>query len=256
MALVLLGLLAGCGTTQELAIPAATRSDPAQGCRTSGGAPIKVLFLAKEAVPDELEGLRYFVDDWGRRQGCFNGTVVTSVKSSELARAAVAVVDISHDEQLSAGDAQALNSFVASGKRIAVFGWPLKLGDRSVIADPLAGVEGSLGGVQFNVARGCGDWQYAQAPTTPFDLGQSYRYENFGSAIFTVKADARQRSWANSLFCPSDPGPVMIEMPGGIVAGFSFGYSVSLADDNIRATGMKRLVIDTIHALASPAVLS
>ncbi|MDQ6713338.1 MAG: hypothetical protein M3Z28_09155, partial [Candidatus Dormibacteraeota bacterium] len=105
-------------------------------------------------------------------------------------------------------------------------------------------------------ARGCGDWQYAQAPTAPFNLGNSYRYENFGSAIFTVSADAPQRHWADGLFCPNDAGAVMIEIPTGIVAGFSFGYSVSLADNNIRATGMKRLVVDTIHALAAAANVS
>mgnify|MGYP001260957094 CR=1 FL=1 len=249
-------VLGGCGTTMEVAIPVTTRSDAGQGCVTAGGAPIKVLFVAKEAVLDELDGVRYFVQDWGKRQGCFDGTVVTTARTADLARVAVAVVDISHDAQLSADDAQALQAFIDSGKRVAVFGWPLRLSDRSVIPAPLSGLENSLGGVRFTVARACGDWEYAQAPTTPFNLGHSYRYENFGSAIFTVNADAPQRHWANSLFCPTDPGATMIELTAGVVAGFSFGYSVSLADNNIRATGMKRLVVDTIRALASPANLS
>lgn len=247
--------LSGCGSTTEMAIPIATRSDSGQGCAAPGAAPIKVLFVAKEAVPDELDGLRYFVQDWGKRQGCFDGTVVTAARPQDLTRVEVAVVDISHDTQLTPDDAQALQAFIATGKRVAVFGWPLRLSDRSVIPAPLSGLENGLGGVRFTVARGCGDWQYAQGPTTPFNLGNSYRYENFGSAIFTVKADARQRHWANSLFCPSDLGAVIVEIPAGIVAGFSVGYSVSLADNNIRATGMKRLVVDIIHALAAPASL-
>ena len=255
VAVMLLFLLAGCGTAPEVAIAVATRSDAGQGCRAKGLAPVKALFVAKEAVPDELEGVRYFVDDWGKRQGCFDGRVVVSARSSDLAQVAVAVVDISHDEQLSPDDAQALEAFISSGKRVAVFGWPLRLRDRSVIPAPLSGLEHSLGGVQFKAARGCGDWQYAEAPATPFDLGHSYRYENFGSVIFTLEADTSQRPWANSLFCPSHPGPVMIAVPAGAVAGFSFGYSVSLADNNIRATGMKRLVVDTINALAKPASL-
>ncbi len=251
--------LTACGTAaHEVPVLAPGRPDPAaKTCHANQpSGPPSVIFLAKEAVPDELAGLTYFVQDWGLRQGCFKGKVLTSLNAGDLPANGVLVVDISHDEQLDTEDAAAITAVIAAGKRVAIFGWPLRLSDRSVIAAPLAGSETSFGEVTFTLASGCGDWQYTDAPKTPFELmGASYRYENFGGAIFTVRARGPQRVWAKTLFCPNDPGLVMLEVPAGIVAGFSIAYSVSLADNNIRATGMKELLVDVIHGLVLPASL-
>jgi hypothetical protein len=209
-----------------------------------------VLFLAREAVADELQGLEYFVRDWGKRQSCFDGRVVTSLSGVDLKPYQVLVLDISHDERLTTQDASRVSAFIASGKRAAIFAYPMRLEDRSLIDDPLGGLVGSLG-LGLSMASGCGDWHYQEMPVQPFNLsGSSYRYENFGGTIFTVHATGRQRTWAKALFCPHDTSSVILELPQGIVAGFSIAYSVSLADDNVRAVQMKELVVDAVHELA------
>jgi hypothetical protein len=247
-----LGLwLTSCGTASELPVNPPPLPHPAQACRTRAvKPPIKVLFLAREAMPDELQGLQYFVRDWGKGQSCFDGRVVTSLFGVNLKPYQVLVVDVSHDERMTTDDAAVVAGFIASGKRAALFAYPMRLHDRTVIDDPFSGLSSSLG-AGLTVASGCGDWRYQDMPVQPFTLaGSSYRYENFGGAIFTVHAGGRQRPWANALFCPNDSSPVILELPQGIIAGFSLAYTVSLADDNVRAVQMKELVVDAIHELA------
>jgi hypothetical protein len=242
--------LSSCTSAPEMAVSPPPVSHPATACRTRAlEPPIKVLFLAREAVADELQGLEYFVRDWGKGQSCFDGRVVTSLSGTDLKPYQVLVVDISHDQRMTTQDATALAGFLAAGKRAAIFAYPMRLKDRSVIDDQLGGLPSSFG-VGLSMASGCGDWHYQEMPVQPFNLsGSSYRYENFGGAIFTVHATGPQRTWANTLFCPNDPSPVILELRQLIVAGFSIAYSVSLADDNVRAVQMKELVVDVVHEL-------
>lgn len=248
-------MLASCaGFGQELPAHISTRSDAASGaCQVARYRAPTVLVLAKESVPEELDGLNYFANDWGLRQGCFRATVVTAGSGLDPHRFKGMIIDVSHDASLSAADVALARSFVSAGERLAVFGWPLRLSDLTVDTDALAGIAGLLGDFALRPASGCGDWQYTDAPRSPFDLGKtSYRYENFGSTIFTVEARGPQRPWANVLFCAAHPGAVMIEVPAGIVAGFSLAYSISLADNNVRAVAMKRLFVDVVNELAGP----
>lgn len=253
--LVAVSMLA-CGGETELPVTPSPQPDQGAACRAGISDPVPVMFLAREAVPEELEGFDYFVRDWGSRQKCFKGTLLTSLNGTDLARYRVLVVDISHDQQLKPDDVAAIESFASAGKRIAVFAYPMRLADRTLISAPLGGLEGRLGGAQLALASGCGDWQFSDALKTPFALGGlSYRYENFGSAIFTVRASGPQRPLANAIFCPQDPGPVLLEVPGGVVAGFSLAYTLSLADDNVRSVGMKKMLVDVIELLAASAQL-
>ena len=241
-------VLSACAESATAAKPAAP---PAAGvCRASTHHPPAVLFLAKEAVPEELEGLTYFAEDWGRRQGCFKGTVVSAAGTDTRGYEAL-VVDVSHDASLSPGDVATIRSFVQAGKRVALFSWPIRLKDDSVLAESLGQAPSLFGDALLIRAKGCGDWEFSKTAATPFGLeGTSYRYENFAASIFTVKVSGPQRAWAKTLFCPSDPGAVIVEVPNGIVAGFSIGYTVSLADNNVRSVTMKRLLVDVIAALA------
>ncbi|GAC1675354.1 MAG: hypothetical protein PVS3B2_17820 [Candidatus Dormibacteraceae bacterium] len=256
LALVLL-LAAACGGgAAEIPLTPSPAPDAGSMVCRQAGPPPKALILAKEAVPDELEGVNYFVQDWGNRQGCFDATVVTTLKGANLSNYKVLIVDISHDQVLSADDAAGVQSFIKSGKRAGIFAWPIKLSDETVIKDPLAGAESSLSGAQWKQAHGCGDWKFGDNLKAPFALeNTSYRYENFADSIFTVSATGPQRAIASSLFCPQDPGPVVLEVPGGVLAGFSFSYSVAFADNTIRAVGMKRLLVDVMHLLSQPAQL-
>ncbi|GAC1329935.1 MAG: hypothetical protein NVSMB17_06780 [Candidatus Dormibacteria bacterium] len=244
---------AGCGQAAEIPVVAPRQPSAAQPQCAAQKNPVNTVFFAREADSSDLSGLDYFVREWGQRQHCFNGVLLTSLKGADLSPYQVMIVDVSHDAVLSAEDAAAIRAFIARGRRIGVFAWPLALKDRSIVPDPLAGLQAELGGVKFGVARDCGDWMYTDAPGAPFPIEQtSYRYENFGSAIFTLSLSGPQRPWANSLFCPGPPQPVMVESPAGIVAGFSVGYSISLADNNVRSVGMKRMLVDAISVLARP----
>ncbi len=114
--LIASAFLAACGTAaHEVPVTAPGRPDPAvKTCRANQpGGPPSVIFLAKEAAPDELAGLTYFVQDWGLRQGCFKGTVVTSLNAGDLPANGVLVVDISHDEQLDTEDVAAIAAVIA-----------------------------------------------------------------------------------------------------------------------------------------------
>ena len=258
VAATLLALALGaCGQPAELAVTPPAPGHPADECRAAGP-PISVLFLSKQAVKDDADGLTYFVQDWGGHRGCFKGTVVTDLKGVNLAPFRVMIVDVSHDQRLSETDAQGMQQFVAAGKRVGLFAWPLQLADRTLLPDALGGARPILQNATFQIARGCGDWQFTeQAATEPFRLrGASYRYENFGSAIFTIHVTDPQRVWANTLFCPQDSGPMVVEVKAGIVAGFSVAYSISLSDNNVRATGMKEMLVDVIHSLAQPSGLN
>lgn len=246
-------LLLACGPEAEVAIPAPRVPDPTEPCRSAAIRPVNVVILAKEAVPEELAGLDYFVQSWGSRGRCFKGVVVTALGGAEPSQFNAVLVDISHDQVLSPADATALTAFRRAGRRIGLFGWPLRLDDRSVIADPLDGARAIFSDPEFHIARGCGDWQFRDSLNSPFPLGGgSYRYENFGGAIFTVASAGPQRSLATTLFCGQDPGPVMIETGSGIVAGFSLAYSISLADNNIRAVNIKQMVVDVLQLLVQP----
>ena len=254
--LALLSLaLAGCaGFGEEVPLVAAARPDAAAGaCRTAGYIAPAVLLLAKEAVPEELDGLNYFAADWGRRQGCFRATVVTDGAAIDTRRFAAMVIDVSHDARVTAADVNLARAFVDAGKRVALFAWPLRLADLSVDLDALAGLNEALGDFTYRQAAGCGDWQYTGLPRVPFDLaGTSYRYENFGSTVFTITLVGPGRPWATTLFCPAHPGAAMVEVPAGLVAGFSLAYTISLADNNVRAVAMKRLFVDVVNELAGP----
>ena len=230
-------------------------SDAASGsCRAAGYRPPTVLVLAKEAIPEELDGLNYFANDWGLRQGCFHATVVTGGGSLDPKRFGTLIVDVSHDSVLAPEDIALADSFLAAGKRLAVFSWPLRLSDLTVNSDALGDLSGRLGSFSLRQASGCGDWQYSEGPKSPYNLAQtSYRYENFGASIFTVRATGPQRPWASALFCPAHPGSVMIEVPAGLVAGFSMAYTISLADNNVRAVAMKRLFVDVANELVGPS---
>jgi len=242
-----------CASPPEVGIAPPRAPDPTEPCRMAALKPVNAIFLAKEAVPDELAGLDYFVQSWGARSKCFRGVVVTSLGGADPAQFDAVVVDLSHDQALTAADATALDGFRRAGKRIAVFGWPLRLDDLTAIADPLGGARQSLGDADFQIARGCGDWQFSEPLKFPFPVGGgSYRYENFGGAIFTITATGSQRSLATTLFCPQDTGSVMVETKSGVVAGFSLAYSISLADNNIRAVNLKQMVVDVLQLLVGP----
>ncbi|GAC1505180.1 MAG: hypothetical protein NVS1B3_03040 [Candidatus Dormibacteraceae bacterium] len=259
VALTLLVLLASACGAGAAEIPLSPTPAPDAGsivCRQAGTPPT-ALILAKEAVPDELDGVNSFVQDWGNRQGCFKATVVTTLTGANLAKYQVLIVDISHDQVLASEDAAGVQAFIKSGKRAAIFAWPIKLSDETVITASLAGAETSLSSASWKQAHGCGDWRFSDYLKTPFSLeATSYRYENFADSIFIVSATGPQRVIATSLFCPSFPGPTVLEVPGGVLAGFSFSYSVAFADNTIRAVGMKRLIVDVMHLLTKPAQLS
>jgi len=247
--------VAGCaGFGRELPVHPPGREDGAGGvCRAAGYSAPAVLVLAKEAVPEELDGLNYFASDWGLRQGCFRATVVTAASGLDPNRFTGLIIDVGHDASLVPADVGLARSFVGAGKRLAVFGWPLRLAGLTVDPEALAALAPLLGDFKLRQAAGCGDWQYTDAPRSPFDLIQtSYRYENFGSTIFTVEARGPQRPWANALFCAAHPGSVIVELAAGLVAGFSLAYTISLADNNVRAVAMKRLFVDVVKALAGP----
>lgn len=247
-------VVGGCSTRgSETPVGFPAPPHPGQACHAAGApTPPNVVFLAKEESPEELDGLDYFVQDWGARQGCLKGLVLTSLHSVDPSRYTVLVVDVSHDQQLSAEDRDGIQAFIAKGRRVAVFAWPVKLSDGSVIGSALGGVPALLGAGQLKAARTCGDWQYGDQLQRPFELQKtSYRYENFADAIFTVNGGGG-RSLATTLFCPADPGPVMVETPAGTLAGFYLAYSLSLADNNVRSVGMKRMLVDLVQKLSLP----
>lgn len=253
MLLLLAAMCAGCGPSAEIAVVPPHQPSAAQPQCAAQATRVNTVFLAREADASDLSGVDYFAREWGQRQKCFDGLVLTSLKGVDLSPFQVLIVDVGHDASLSADDVSAIKAFIARGRRVGVFAWPMALRDRSVISDPLAGLQDDFGGVSFEVSRNCGDWKYTDAPKAPFPMEQTtYRYENFGSAIFTLHLAVRQRPWAQSLFCRDSPQLVMAEMPAGIVAGFSLGYTISLADNNVRSVGMKRMVVDVIHTLAGP----
>lgn len=249
---LLAALLSGCG--QAVAVRPPAPPDQAAGCREAGRAPIPVLFLVADPVPEEKLGFEWFVRDWGARAGCFAGVMLTSLANADLTRFRTVVVDVSHDSQLPADDARVISRFVAKGGRVALFGYPMRLADRSQMAEPFGGAESALNNARWQLASGCGDWQFGKRLSSPFDMNQaSYRYENFGGAIFSVATDPPSEPVAGILFCNRSGQPAMLEVRGGVVAGFSLAYSLSLADDNVRAVGMKRMLVDVIHVLAEPA---
>lgn len=252
--LAAVAMTACLGFGAESPVPGAGQAEGAGGrCRAAHYSTPQVVVLAREAAPEDLDGLNYFATDWGNRQGCFRAAVVTASNGIRPAAYRGLVVDVGHDQTLSPADVDLVRAFLASGRRVAVFAWPLRLSGRLVDNSALGEVPALLGAT-WNPARGCGDWQYTSAPRGPFQIGgTSYRYENFGDALFTVSSKAASRSWANTLFCPKDPGAVVLELPQGFIAGFSFGYTVSLADDNVRAVAMKQMLVDVFESLSGPS---
>ena len=91
--------LASCtGFGRELPTHLPATPDAASGaCQLARYRAPTVLVLAKEAVPEELDGLNYFASDWGVRQGCFHATVVTAGSGLDPSRYQGLIIDVSHD---------------------------------------------------------------------------------------------------------------------------------------------------------------
>ncbi|GAC1701932.1 MAG: hypothetical protein NVS9B6_17460 [Candidatus Limnocylindrales bacterium] len=248
-------MLTACGPAPKgIPIIPSRPPHPASGA-CDNLSPPSVVFFAKETAPEEVDGMNQFAADWGARQHCFDGVVLTTLAGADLSRYRVLVIDVAPGQRIDPAERAAIDAFRATGRRVAIFAWPLALPERTQIVNTLGGVEAEpgFGSVRVRAILGCGDWQLTEAPRQPFPMqSSSYRYENFGDALFAVAADGPQRLWASTLFCP-DLAPVMVEVPAGLVAGFYLGYTISLADNNIRSLGLKRLLVDVIHTLAAPA---
>jgi hypothetical protein len=213
--------------------------------------PPPVLFLVRESRPEEVDGLRSFVRQWGAGYGCFRGRVVTDLVGSRLDPATVLVLDLGHDEALSAADAASVARFVAGGGRLALFAYPW-LAEQTA-QDPAATGQLAqiLPAVRLSPARGCGDWRYANALARPFPLGGIlYRYESFSGLFFTVTTAATHTELASPLLCRGSAGPVSVALGRTVASGFSIAYVVSFADNNPRAVDLKKMIVDVVSQLS------
>lgn len=219
--------------------------NPAEAC--GKGKRVRAIFLAYEAVPNELEGLRYFVADWGKTKKCFDGRVVTN--SSELQKFDydVVIVDISRDSAVPERFVTDISQAVQRGKPVAIFMQPADLAtglDSPSRVTPLRRIFPGL-----TMKRTCANSQFTKATGGPFDLFErSFHYESFVHGVYDVSVADPSTSWAVDLCKTSKP--TVIRTPRGIVAGFYLAYEVSLADNNAPAITAKRLVVNVIQELA------
>lgn len=246
-------LLVACGTQPGLTQirPSASLDPLAVSCKQSlQQAPVRVLFLAKEAVPSELAALSRFVSDW-TAAGCLSGRLVTGLKGVDLTPYSVMVVDISHDSILDDVDVTALVDFVHSKRRAAVFDYALRLSDQAR-TNTLLGQETQIGRMDFSLAPNCIDWQYGTQLTSPFDLSNlAYHYPAPVNATYAMRADGPNKPWA-SLTC-TQGGAALLEVPTGAVAGF---YAANaLAQGGEQAVQMEKLLVDVVERLQQPSAL-
>jgi hypothetical protein len=245
-------LLVACGAEPGTTNTPSPSADPlAVSCKQSlQQAPVRVLFLAKEAVQAELAALTQFVNHW-TAAGCFSGKVVTSLKAMDLAAYQVMVVDISHDASLDDADVTGLVDFVHSKRHAAVFDYALRLSDQSR-TNTLLGQETQIGRMDFSLAPACTDWQYGSELISPFDLSNlAYHYPAPANATYAMRADGPSRPWA-TLTC-AQGGVALLEVPTGAVAGF-YGAN-ALAQGGERAGEMEKLVADVVQRLSQPSSL-
>ncbi|MDQ6823535.1 MAG: hypothetical protein M3Z07_03470, partial [Candidatus Eremiobacteraeota bacterium] len=218
--------------------------DPAKPCRGTGP---RAVFLAYEAVPDELAGLRYFVSDWGSKKHCFSGRVATN--SAELAKSDydVAIIDVSPDMSVPQNSIDDIANAMRRGKPVAVFVQPANFRTQSDAPDRIAALRRIFPGL--TMTRTCANSQFANVTGGPFDLtDRSFHYESFVHGVYDVGVSGRSTRWALDL-CKTRK-PTVVRTARGIVAGFYLAYEVSLADNNAPAITAKRLVVNVIHELA------
>lgn len=217
----------------------------------------RVLFLALEADPDQLKAVRYFVSEWGRRLGCFEGIVTTDMGSLSRGGYDVAVVDLGYDVPFTAGEASAIRATLAR-RPVAVFATPGRVADHA----PEAGAVASLGRVLPGLALQMPVGTDARVPCegvtfsgpawkSPFDLEkQTLFYEGPFLSVFDVRAKGPSEVLATAVNCT--PGaPTVIDEGRAVVAGFSLGYELARADNNTPTVLVKEALVDVIHFLAS-----
>jgi hypothetical protein len=257
-------LLAGCTTPPEQA-PAAYRQLPelsttgavADVCRSAQPAP-RVLLLAMEVNPDLVTGLRYFMRDWGARLGCFSGRVVTPDGDLDAVRDtgyAVLVVDVSHDVMVTPEAAAAITAAAERGKPVALFAQPGLIGDHSPYPAAIAPLTSVFPGLRFtrptspNPLQICNGMTVA-ALNSPFELrGTNLFYESPFHGVFTVALGPPATALATSMAC-NRGAPTIIRHDDRVVAGFTLGYEVSLADNNRQAVTTKEIFVNIVHELA------
>ncbi|MDQ6827092.1 MAG: glycoside hydrolase [Candidatus Eremiobacteraeota bacterium] len=222
-----------------------TPPDPAAACLTAS--PPRVLFLALEAVPDELQGLRYFVSDWGRNKKCFKGRVVTDSVGIRALNYDILVVDVSPHMTVSHGAVNDIASVVKSRRPVALFMGPASMVTGASAPQAVEAMRKVFPGLIMT--RTCANSQLTKMTGGPFDLNEhSFHYESFVHGVYNLDLSARTAPWAHDL-CKTGK-PTVVRTDRGIIAGFYIAYEVSLADNNTPAITAKRLVVNVIHELA------
>lgn len=219
--------------------------DPAKGCRRAK--PARAIFLAYESVADELEGLRYFVSDWGNAKKCFSGRVVTNSAELRTMDYDVAIVDVSRDMNVPERAVTDIAQVIQHAKPVALFMQPADFATQLDSPRRVAAMRQIFPGLTMN--RTCANSQFTKATGGPFDLVErSFHYESFIHGVYNLSASGPTTPWAVDL-CKTGK-PTVIRTAQGLVAGFYLGYEVSLADNNAPAITAKRLVVNVIHELA------
>ncbi len=257
-------LLTGCAPPQQA--PVAYRQLPAlpldgaiaETCRSAQPAP-RVLLLAMEVNPDLVTGVRYFMRDWGQRLGCFSGRVVTPDGGLDAVRRAdydVLVVDISHDVMVTPEVAAAIEAAIDRGAPVALFAQPGLVSDHAPYPAAIAALTPVFPGMRFtrptspNPLQLCNGMTLSAALDGPFEVsGTNFFYESPFHGVFTVALDPPATALATSLAC-SKGAPTIIRRGDLVVAGFTLGYEVSLADNNRQAVTTKEIFVNIVHALA------
>lgn len=218
---------------------------PYAGC--SNGANPRVTFVAFESTSEDVAGLRYFINDWGARHGCFRGRLVLTPQALLRRRADVVVVDIGYGAAVSPVFQSALRRLSRHGIPLAIFAQPALFGSKNNDARAVTSLQAIVPGVRFE--RTCANSQIGTELTKPFALTRrSFHDESFAPGVFDVEAPHELGALATDL-CTTKK-PTMIRTPQGVIAGFSLGYEVSLADDNKPAITAKQIAIDTLNLLA------
>lgn len=261
---VLALLLAGCAPPQQA--PAAYRQVPtlpangavAETCRSAQPAP-RVLLLAMEAHQYLVTGLRYFMRDWGARLGCFSGRVVTPGGELDEVRGTaydVLVVDISHDVAVTPEVAAAVEASADRGTPVALFAQPGLVSDHAPYPEAVAPLSSVFPGMRFtrptfpNALQLCNGMTMSEGLNDPFELqGSNLFYESPFHGVFTVALDPPATALATTMAC-SQGAPTILRHGDRVVAGFTLGYEVSLADNNRQAVTTKEIFVNIVHALA------